>query len=155
MIRDSFTLGYSREKEHIAYEVYTNGDTAEEMMVHSRGVAICKTTDQIRSLNLSDLRTKLTASSLSAEKWYDMFTIVGIDYGPSHRGIEMLYVGDGEVLAKLSLPSSVAETQEAFILHPSILDSALQAAIDLGRGAITKPALPFSLDLLECFRVLL
>ena len=32
-----------------------------------------------------------------------------------------------QVLAKLSMPSSVSNTQEHYVLHPSMLDSALQA----------------------------
>ena len=87
---------------------------------------------------------------------------MGIDYGPAHQGLEWIYVGNNEVLAKLTLPASVSETKDQFILHPSLLDSALQAGIGLFQspGIDTSPAassrqpsaspfLPFALERLE------
>ncbi|WP_155661248.1 polyketide synthase dehydratase domain-containing protein, partial [Priestia megaterium] len=58
-----------------------------------------------------------------------------------------LYIGDGQVLAKLSLPSIVADTQGQFVLHPSLMDSALQASIGLlMESNPSKAALPFALQ---------
>ncbi|KAF6603403.1 polyketide synthase dehydratase domain-containing protein, partial [Paenibacillus sp. EKM208P] len=64
--------------------------------------------------------------------------------------------GVGQALAKLSLPSSVYPTMEQFVMHPSLMDSALQATIGLimstgDRKASIKPALPFALEELEVF----
>ena len=84
-----------------------------------------------------------------------------IDYGPAHQGLEKIYVGENEVLAKLRLPASVRETKDQFILHPSLLDSALQATIGLylkpddaslsaySLQSAASPFLPFALDRLE------
>ena len=86
---------------------------------------------------------------------------MGIDYGPSHQGIEDVYVGEGQVLARLSLPSCVADTQDQYILHPSLMDSALQASIGLTltSGGLKQlssiqvsPHLPFALEELEICR---
>ncbi len=56
---------------------------------------------------------------------------MGIDYGPGHQGIETILRGKDFVLAKLSLPSNVSHTQSEFVLHPAVMDSALQATIGL------------------------
>ena len=58
---------------------------------------------------------------------------MGLEYGPAHQGIETVYTGNNQVLAKLEIPSSVNDTQDPFVLHPSIMDSALQAAIGLAQ----------------------
>jgi NADP-dependent 3-hydroxy acid dehydrogenase YdfG len=88
---------------------------------------------------------------------------MGIDYGPGHQGIKKVVVGSGggQVLAKLSLPSFVSDTQDQFVLHPSLMDSALQASIGLmfdpgdsmpsGSTTPLKLALPFALKELEIF----
>jgi len=68
---------------------------------------------------------------LSAETCYEAFTSMGIVYGPAHQGLEQIYVGDHEVLAKLTLPSTVLDTKDQFTLHPSLLDAAMQAVIGM------------------------
>ena len=83
------------------------------------------------SLNIADLQAKLNKTRLSSRTCYDAFKTMGIDYGPAHQGLERIYLGNNEVLAKLTLPTSVSETKDQFILHPSLLDSALQASIAL------------------------
>ncbi|KAF6687630.1 polyketide synthase dehydratase domain-containing protein, partial [Bacillus sp. EKM601B] len=60
----------------------------------------------------------------------------------------------GEVLAKLTLPPSAREEKEPFILHPSMLDAALQASIGLvlsDGSASGRPFLPFALQDMQVF----
>ncbi|MEE8056697.1 MAG: SDR family NAD(P)-dependent oxidoreductase [Pseudomonadales bacterium] len=141
----------------IAYEIYTQEEGSEEdIVVFSQGVATVSTANQVPALDLTDLQTRTKQSKLSGEQCYKVFKEIGIDYGPSHQGIAELFVGSKEVLAKLSLPSSVEKTHASFILHPSLLDAALQASLGLmdknlaGQSA-SKPALPFALESLDIF----
>jgi polyketide synthase PksN len=75
---------------------------------------------------------------------------MGLEYGTGYQGIESVYIGKDQVLAKLSMPNSVSAMKDSFVLHPSIMDSALQASIGLmmGSGEL-KAALPFALNELE------
>ncbi|MCP4631026.1 MAG: hypothetical protein GY850_47080, partial [bacterium] len=101
---------------------------------------------------------------------YEAFAKVGLEYGAGHRGIEKVDVGEGRALAKLTLPSSVSDTADHFILHPGLMDSALQASglmigglsINSGFGKIKQSeqsdsinsvpvSLPFALERLEVF----
>jgi len=83
--------------------------------------------------------------------------MMGIDYGPAHRAVDEIYVGAGECLAKLSLPPSVSDTLDRFVLHPSLMDAALQASAGLmvrsgdrlSPHSIPQPALPFALEQIE------
>ncbi|KAF6598991.1 polyketide synthase dehydratase domain-containing protein, partial [Bacillus sp. EKM420B] len=68
---------------------------------------------------------------MSKAECYEAFDSLGITYGPSHQALDAVYAGSGEVLAKLTLPPSAREEKEPFILHPSMLDAALQASIGL------------------------
>ncbi len=52
----------------------------------------------------------------------------GFEYGPLYRSIEVLYTGQGEALARLSLGDGHNGT-DGFVLHPALLDGAFQAAI--------------------------
>ncbi len=147
---------FPEENGEIAYEIYTeNLNPKEDALVHSQGVALLTTFDKPPSLNLADLQKKLNQNSLSPQECYDAFKTIGIDYGPACHGFEKVYVGDNEVLAKLTLPSSVSETKDQFTLHPSLLDSALQASIGLilvncEPGTVNLELfLPFALESLE------
>ncbi len=143
----------------IAYEIYSESAADDgEPVVHSQGSAMLCSTEKIPALDLKDLQAKCSKGSLSAASCYEIFKGMGLDYGPGHQGIEIVHAGSGQVLAKLSLPASVANTQDQFILHPSLLDSALQASIGFmllaeseGSTASFKPAVPFALDDLTVF----
>ena len=85
---------------------------------------------------------------------------MGFDYDPAYQGIEVIAVGQDQVLAKLSLPAFVSDTRDQFVLHPGIMDSAIQALLgfrmqanDLQPGNQTPPKsiLPWALQELEIF----
>ena len=144
---------FPEENGEIAYEIYTH-TVGDELLLHSQGVATFTTSEQIPSLNLDDLQARLNEHPLNPEECYAALKQMGIEYGPAHRGLDKLYVGDNEVLAKLTLPLSVFGTKDQFILHPSLLDSALQASIGMGLSkeapnGESGPSLPFALDRLE------
>ncbi|WP_394832292.1 SDR family NAD(P)-dependent oxidoreductase [Pendulispora rubella] len=149
-----------REDGGIAYEIYTHPpSSAEKAVVHSQGVAVLTAADQPSPLNLRALQAGLDGNALSPQACYAAFSAMGIDYGPAHRGLERIHVGEREVLAKLKLPACVTETKGQFSLHPSILDSALQATIGIGNSDVllhrlaaerrSRPSLPFALESLE------
>jgi polyketide synthase PksN len=138
---------------YIAYEVYSASENNGAPIVHSQGRARENTSvSAAPTLNLASLQAKCTQASLNGTECYEAFRAIGINYGPGHRGIQELYAGNGQVLARLSLPVSVADTQDEYVLHPSMMDSALQASIGLMTGvAQGKVVLPFALEELVIF----
>ena len=147
---------FPEEHGEVSYEIYTHPkDSGNGPLLHSQGVATFVTLKQISPLNHADLQVRLNEHCLNPEACYETFRKMGIEYGPAHQGIAKIYAGDNEVLAKLTLPACVSGTKDQFILHPSLLDSALQASIALfydNRQLTTdnrQPFLPFALDRLE------
>ncbi len=142
---------FPEEGGEITFEVYENGDTGESV-IHCQGRVILSTVSEVPPLNIPALQTECNQFRLSASQVYDAFKKMGIDYGPGHQAVEALYVGAEQVLAKLSLPSSVSDTYEQFVLHPSLMDSALQASVGLiMENGDLKPVIPFALENLEIF----
>ena len=83
---------------------------------------------------------------------YAGFAQMGLHYGPAHQGITAIYVGEKQVLARLRLPEVVETGHDAYVLHPSLMDSALQACVGLldGRSADSQQTrLPFALERLR------
>ncbi|MCP4626217.1 MAG: SDR family NAD(P)-dependent oxidoreductase, partial [bacterium] len=121
-------------------------------VVHSQGTALLNTADEVPALDIESLKAECDQERLSSDECYEAFAKVGLEYGAGHRGIEDIYLGEGRALAKLALPSSASDTADQFILHPALMDSALQASIGLTVGfGKAEPALPFALERLEIF----
>ena len=154
---------FPEENGEIQYETYTthpsDGKSEDEIIVHSQGMATFSSTDKTSTLDLKALQKRCRQQLLSAEQCYDAFKGLGFGYGPAYKGLENIWVGGDEVLAKLTLSVSVAETKEQFTLHPSLLDAAVQSSIGMGYSdeipgnmsgrASWKPSLPFALESLE------
>ncbi|MCP4274360.1 MAG: hypothetical protein GY781_20750, partial [Gammaproteobacteria bacterium] len=149
---------FGEDRGEIQYEVYTESDNEEELVVHSQGVVEFKEKEETDPLDVHELKIQMDERLLSAEDCYKACAKMGIDYGEGHRGIRKIYKGENQVLARLCLPVSVQDTQKDYVLHPSMMDSALQSSIGLmlnnsiiedGNGAKYKPALPFALEALK------
>jgi polyketide synthase PksN len=145
---------YPEDNGEIAYEIYSPADSDEaEAVVYSQGSAILAENTENPVLNLQALQAECNERKLLGAEIYNIFKAIGLDYGPGFQGIETVYTGQGRVLAKLSLPSSVAGTEKEFMLHPSIMDAALQASIGMEAGGPEAPklSLPFALHELEVY----
>jgi polyketide synthase PksN len=145
---------FPEENGEITYEIYSQSEDSAEAVVHSQGsAALVSSIKEVETLDIKTLQAECSQSILSSAQCYEAFEKMGITYGSGHRGIEEVYVGLGKVLSKLTLPSSVLDTQDQFILHPSLMDSSLQASIGLMMSSGDhKPSLPFALHELEVIR---
>ena len=138
---------YPEANGAIAYQIYSDAGTEQ---IYSQGSTELGTLGEAGSLDLEAIQ-KRCQTRLEAGEIYERFKGVGLVYGPGQQGIEELYTGTGEVLAKLRIPASIALTREQFVLHPSIMDGALQATIGLmpSTGNNGRLSLPFALQELE------
>ncbi|WP_369186056.1 SDR family NAD(P)-dependent oxidoreductase [Streptomyces sp. Y1] len=66
----------------------------------------------------------------------------GLEYGPAFQGVEQLWRGTHEALARLQEPAEVSGDRDPYLIHPALLDSCLQAlaaAVDGTGGATWLP----------------
>ncbi|MBH8599757.1 polyketide synthase dehydratase domain-containing protein, partial [Thermoactinomyces sp. CICC 10523] len=145
-------IGLIAENENeIAYEVYSETDAGEEV-VHSEGTAELMTDAVPPVLDLEAVKGECSRRTLTAEEMYEAFARMGIRYGETHRGIAEVHVGEGQVLARLHLPSAAAEAGKGFHLHPGMVDAAIQAGLGLGiDSGRLEPALPFAVEEVEIY----
>ncbi|KIH86006.1 SDR family NAD(P)-dependent oxidoreductase [Pseudomonas batumici] len=158
---------YEQQSGDVEFEIYTstrNDAQPEASVVIAQGRAT-RTAASLStaplSADLAGLRSRCHRA-VDVAHCYEAFSAMRIDYGLAHRGLTDVKVGtDAEgqpfVLAQVALPECVSDTHDHYVLHPSVLDSALQAAIgfSLGDGAervgdgSVPTALPFSLGKLQ------
>lgn len=83
-----------------------------------------------------------TAEEAWSEQTYERLTGLGLGYGPSFQGVrQAVATGDGELLARLSLPSVAREADDPYPVHPALLDAALHvaAAFDASEDRVLLP----------------
>lgn len=141
---------YPEDSGEIAYEIYSEPQDAEPL-VHSQGQALLIASDTAQ-LDISALQAQCTQRQVSGADCYATFRKLGLEYGAAHQAISVLHIGAEQVLAKLELPASVTNTQSQFVLHPSLMDAALQASMGFALEQDQPLALPFALQELEVFR---
>jgi acyl transferase domain-containing protein/surfactin synthase thioesterase subunit/acyl carrier protein len=73
-------------------------------------------------LSIEDLIAR-QIREIPADRYYRTIGQLGLNYGPSFRGIQTLWCGEGEALSRVRIPKSLAV--EAFELHPAFLDACL------------------------------
>ncbi|WP_190093446.1 SDR family NAD(P)-dependent oxidoreductase [Streptomyces melanogenes] len=133
---------------------YAIGTGGRDGIVHSRGTGSRGGAQEPGVLDLASLKARMGTAELGREECYAALRGAGLDYGDAHRSLREVRLGDGEMLAALALPDALGEDRHGFVLHPSILDGALQAVYapqihDARTGTVWSAALPFALDALE------
>ncbi len=124
-------------------KLYSKGTACWEVMDRSAPVA---------KLDLTALRAECTLPGLDAAACYAAFSAVQLDYGPGHRALVHVHRGRDLALARLQLPAALEAGFGDYTLHPSLLDSALQACVGLlvdGSGLLPRLALPAGLQELQ------
>ncbi|MBT2282523.1 SDR family NAD(P)-dependent oxidoreductase [Paenibacillus polymyxa] len=130
-------LHASLETQPIQYEMYSemSADGPGENRVYSSGYAsIVSLEDELvaaMAVNPGEIKARCNTKRFSADQCYQMYEQGGLNYGPAHRLLVELNVGAGEVLGQLRLPSVLKHEMHSYVMHPAILDGALQSAIGL------------------------
>ncbi|MCK9395482.1 MAG: SDR family NAD(P)-dependent oxidoreductase [Methylobacter sp.] len=145
----------------ISYRIFspavTDGSLEQTRQVLSQGVATFIPAVNPPRLDPGAMLAQPGMNRFDSGQCYSLFSALGFDYGPGHQGLTELYAGNGQVLAKLALPGPVQHTLDQYVLHPSLMDSALQASIGLVMSAGTqtdtrlKPSLPFAVETVTVF----
>lgn len=135
----------------LAFEI--DEENEQGSVVHARGSAEWLESQPQPIVNLENVRADLGDAGVSVTDCYRAFRALGIEHGPVFRGIESLHANSGEVLAEVRVPECMSDTVHDYYLHPSLLDSALQAAIALtfNTADADRPHLPFALQALTVY----
>ena len=133
----------------------TSVDAQGETVVHSEG-----------KLTFSDAGTKPADGAsiavqalregcvrrLTGGHYYEKFSRIGLEYGPAFQVIQEAYVHPNYCLTRLALPEQLMADHRQYILHPCIIDGALQSIAGLEQGADSPAHLPFAVDDIEILK---
>ena len=140
----------AKDDEQIDYEIYSEG--ANQKIVHCQGQAVWSNQRATTVLDIGRLIGEMRKGQLDPRDMYAAFARMGMIYGPAFQAITSIHRGDGQVLAHLRLPTAIESKREDYVLHPSLIDSAMQACVGLIDGSLEsagQPRVPFALDSLR------
>ncbi len=136
----------------ISFEVYSE-EKQSEKTIHSKGTAVIGDIATVPPLNIEAYKTSFLEGHIDKATVYNAYDDIGIAYGDAHQSIEEIHLGQSSILTKLTLPSVVSDTLNDYMLHPSLLDGALQSimGLNLKKGA-KDPSLPFALEKMDMYQ---
>ncbi|UMR29432.1 SDR family NAD(P)-dependent oxidoreductase [Massilia sp. MB5] len=121
--------------------------------LHSSGVIARAAAARPAPTDLAQLRQACRHGRLDGAQLYQRFAALGIEYGPSHRGVAEILIGDQRVLARLELAPAQPGFGSRPGIHPGMLDAAFQASLPLTAAASGGPAaVPFALSEMHVLR---
>ena len=93
--------------------------------------------------SLADIRLRCGERMTGAD-FYRTYTPDALLLGSTFRGVQALWIGEGETLGYVELPGALAGEAEAYRIHPALLDACFQVALaampDHDRGGHYLPA---------------
>ncbi|MCH2193533.1 SDR family NAD(P)-dependent oxidoreductase [Kordia sp.] len=105
----------------IAYEIYSQH---EEEHIHVQGKATYIDKKSTIQLDTNALRQQMTKTVIAGAS---LFVNTTIEHGAIYQSIKTLYLGNNQALAHLQLPSEAVRDLKNYTVHPSILESTVQA----------------------------
>lgn len=128
-----------------------------EQLLHAQGkIFYSKNTHaaKLDKLNIAEIKSRCL-ESVTPDFIYDQYKEIGLQYGPSFQVIKNMMTNSKEVLSELVLPDQLKNSFDAFILHPSLMDGALQSLAGLMQSRqenLEKTIyLPFSIGQIDIF----
>ncbi len=143
----------TQKDKEFGFEILS-GDT-----VHAQGEFILvgeKEGKKEPPLSIEDIKTRCPRR-IDKSIHYTSCREKGVDYGVHFQGLEQIWGNDEEAVGLFQLPTSCESDFKRYELHPSILDSVLQAIAGLFDPLPTKsgqPMLPYAVEKVERIRPL-
>jgi acyl transferase domain-containing protein len=139
--------------DSVLFEVFS--ETADgEKRLYSQGKLLYATGQdaaaaQAEYIDLAAIRARCTRS-IAAQDAYALFKALGMAYGPSFQVLQQVLQNDDEVLGVLQCPDVRNADFDDFVLHPCILDAAMQAGFVAQLGdASGEMKVPYSIGEVE------
>lgn len=111
----------------VHFEVYSENNDGGTL--HCDGLVVTIDTPDLGMLDLSELKDACQDDVILQRDFYQRYAAMGMQYGESLQAVEKLYRGKSGILAQLQIPVTRNTESTGIVLHPSIIDAALQTCI--------------------------
>ncbi|MEK8021504.1 MAG: SDR family NAD(P)-dependent oxidoreductase, partial [Candidatus Parabeggiatoa sp.] len=132
----------------VEFEV-TSLDDNGSRQVHAQGQLIYESqlVSESERIDIEAIKNRCPTIWSNTE-CYQLFNATNQHYGPGFQTIQTLYHNDSEALSRLLVPNLLKEGFNDFVLHPSLMEGALQT-VSVLMGQNTIPYVPSTLGEVE------
>ncbi|MCX7920863.1 MAG: amino acid adenylation domain-containing protein [Clostridia bacterium] len=117
------------DDENSAFKIVTYEDESNSTVSHANGkLRVIQNTNIAPGINISLMKERL-ANAMGAQECYEKLDSMGYNYKHCFRGIKELWLGNGEVLARIGMQDEVMENSSEYYFHPTITDACFQTLI--------------------------
>lgn len=143
-------------RDAVDYQVVSN--QADQRLIYAQGQLIYENNGgghefEPEIVDLEMLKRR-SAKIFSGVECYGLFQRSGFRYGPRFQALKELYVFQNEAFSRLEIPEELKDGFSEYILHPTLMDGALQTVMGLGldgKRESALPRLPFTIGEVEIF----
>ena len=125
---------YEGRNNQVDYEIHSADHDVEgraRKLIHCRGAARFDRVPAPARLDIEQLKSLMRYGKLDRSCIDAALKNIRPSRGASLQGIKAIYQGYQQQLVQLDLPTSMENTLQEYVLHPTIMDSVLQSAIAL------------------------
>lgn len=146
----SIEIRLTAKEEESTYEVFTL-ENEKASILNGKGTMLFDGSYPESNTKILDIEQWKTSSSqiIKGKRCYENFSKRNLNLGESFQSIQNLYIKDGELLGEIKLPENLKGEYAKYMLHPVIIDGAMEAVIGLilsGNEKEQELSLPFALD---------
>lgn len=115
------------ESGELAFRVYGRPSPKQSWTLYATAVFSPDTDGDTASYGFQVAEFRAASyANLGGDTLNESYQRLGIEYGPAFRGLEQVWIRQGEALGNVVLPSSLRYEADAYLLHPALLDACLQ-----------------------------
>jgi acyl transferase domain-containing protein len=150
-------LEFRYTPEEARFEIYSRNKSGSVWTRHATGRVLPSSRSAAIMTDAPEMIMDRLSETVSSESLYETFVTVGLDYGPSFRGIVSTWRNDFEALGDIQSVSGFELETNEYLAHPDFLDACFQvvlAALPIDKTADSHACayLPVSVERLRLFR---
>ncbi|WP_206606440.1 beta-ketoacyl synthase N-terminal-like domain-containing protein [Steroidobacter cummioxidans] len=135
---------FARDDDQLDYEIYSEHEEGDS--VHFQGQSVLSAEPKPTTLDIDRLQSQMNSGKRSSGSLYSSLADAGSQYGSAYQAVTEISLGDQELLAEINVPNAAVDSR--LVLHPIVLDCALQVAFDLIPRE-RRPSQPLALESLR------
>lgn len=115
----------------VQFEVMRTNTDEEKILCCQGKIAYSSNSNDVRQdeyLNIDEIKSRCNLVARGSEV-YPEFKALGLDLGPSFQVLKDVFKSEDEILGGLELPTCRVGDFDKYLLHPSLMDGALQAGM--------------------------